>query len=59
MPDYQITAPDGAKYKVTAPEGARAQDVLAYVQKQVGHQSIDITINVYGHFMPGGNRAAV
>lgn len=31
----------------------------AYVQKQVGHQSMDITINVYGHFMPGGNRAAV
>jgi integrase len=31
----------------------------AYVQKAVGHQSMDITINVYGHFMPGGNRAAV
>ena len=31
----------------------------AYVQKQAGHKSMDITINVYGHFMPGGNRAAV
>lgn len=31
----------------------------AYVQKQVGHQSMDMTINVYGHFMPGGGRAAV
>ena len=31
----------------------------AYVQKQAGHQSMDITINVYGHFIPGGNREAV
>lgn len=31
----------------------------AYAQKQAGHKSMDITINVYGHFMPGGNRAAV
>jgi integrase len=31
----------------------------AYVQKQVGHKSMDITINVYGHSMPSGNRAAV
>jgi hypothetical protein len=26
------------------------------VQKQAGHKSMDITINVYGHFIPGGNR---
>lgn len=31
----------------------------AYVQKQAGHKSMDITINVYGHFIPGGNRSAV
>jgi integrase len=31
----------------------------AYMQKEAGHKSMDITINVYGHFMPGGNRAAV
>jgi integrase len=31
----------------------------AYLQKQAGHKSMDITINVYGHFIPGGNRAAV
>ena len=31
----------------------------AYVSKQAGHRSMDITINVYGHFMPGGNRNAV
>ena len=31
----------------------------AYVQKQAGHKSMDITINVYSHFLPGGNRSAV
>lgn len=31
----------------------------AYVQKQAGHKSMDITINVYGHFIPGGNLGAV
>jgi integrase len=31
----------------------------AYVQKQAGHKSMDLTINTYGHFLPGGNRAAV
>jgi integrase len=25
----------------------------AYVQKQMGHKSIQITINVYGHLVPG------
>ena len=32
---------------------------LAFVQKQAGHKSMDITLNVYGHFIPGGNREAV
>jgi integrase len=31
----------------------------ADVQKQAGHKSMDITINVFGHFMPGGNRSVV
>ncbi len=31
----------------------------AYVQKQAGHKSMDLTIKVYGHFVPGGNREAV
>jgi hypothetical protein len=26
---------------------------------QAGHKSMDITIDVYGHFILGGNRAAV
>jgi integrase len=32
---------------------------LAYVQKQAGHKNPEITLNVYGHFIPGGNRNAV
>ncbi len=32
---------------------------LAYVKEQMGHSSIQITVDVYGHLVPGGNRAAV
>jgi hypothetical protein len=29
----------------------------AYVQKQMGHKSIQVTIDVYGHLIPGENVA--
>jgi Phage integrase family len=32
---------------------------LAYVKEQMGHASIQITVDIYGHLVPGGNRAAV
>jgi integrase len=32
---------------------------LAYVRDQLGHSSIQITVDTYGHLVPGGNRAAV
>jgi integrase len=32
---------------------------LAYVQEQLGHHSIQITVDIYGHLVPGGNRQAV
>jgi integrase len=32
---------------------------LAYVKDQMGHSSINVTVDVYGHLVPGGNRAAV
>jgi integrase len=32
---------------------------LAYVKEQMGHSSIDITVDIYGHLVPGGNRQAV
>lgn len=30
-----------------------------YVKEQMGHSSITITVDVYGHLIPGGNRQAV
>jgi integrase len=32
---------------------------LAYVRDQLGHSSIKITVDTYGHLAPGGNKAAV
>lgn len=32
---------------------------LAYVKDQMGHHSITITVDTYGHLVPGGNKAAV
>jgi integrase len=32
---------------------------LVYVKEQLGHSSIQVTVDIYGHLIPGGNRAAV
>lgn len=32
---------------------------LAYVKDQMGHHSIQITVDTYGHLVPGANRQAV
>jgi integrase len=32
---------------------------LAYVRDQLGHHSIEMTVDVYTHLIPGGNKAAV
>jgi integrase len=32
---------------------------LKYIQEQLGHASITITVDTYGHLIPGGNRQAV
>ncbi|MBZ5498743.1 MAG: site-specific integrase [Acidobacteriia bacterium] len=32
---------------------------LAYVKEQLGHSSINLTVDVYGHLVPGANRQAV
>src|SRR5215470_2208357 len=34
-------------------------DSPVYVKEQLGHSSIKITVDVYGHLVPGANRAAV
>lgn len=30
-----------------------------YVKEQMGHHSIQVTVDIYGHFIPGSNRQAV
>jgi integrase len=32
---------------------------LAYIRDQLGHSSIKVTVDTYGHLVPGGNRQAV
>jgi integrase len=32
---------------------------LAYVKDQMGHSSIQITVDIYGHLIPGANIACV
>jgi len=32
---------------------------IAYIQQQLGHSSIKMTVDVYGHLVPGSNRDAV
>lgn len=32
---------------------------LAYIREQTGHHSIRVTVDTYGHLVPGGNKAAV
>ena len=32
---------------------------LVYVRDQLGHSSIQVTVDIYGHLVPGSNREAV
>ena len=32
---------------------------LAYVRDQMGHSSIQVTVDLYSHYVPGSNRQAV
>jgi integrase len=32
---------------------------LTYVKEQMGHHSIQITVDTYGHLIPGSNKQAV
>jgi integrase len=36
-----------------------AGESLVYVKEQLGHSSIKVTVNIYGHWIPGTNRQAV
>ncbi|MBF0551672.1 MAG: tyrosine-type recombinase/integrase [Deltaproteobacteria bacterium] len=37
----------------------QAGESLAYVRDQLGHHSIQVTVDIYGHLTPGGNKQAV
>jgi integrase len=37
----------------------QAKESLAYVRDQLGHHSIKVTVDIYGHLAPEGNKAAV
>jgi integrase len=37
----------------------RKRESLAYVRDQLGHHSIKLTVDTYGHLVPRANRAAV
>ena len=32
---------------------------LAYIRDQLGHHSIKVTVDIYGHLVPGANKEAV
>jgi integrase len=32
---------------------------LTYIRDQLGHHSIQVTVDIYGHLVPGGNHDAV
>jgi integrase len=34
-------------------------EAIAYVQEQLGHTSIKLTVDTYTHWMPGKNREAM
>jgi len=37
----------------------QAGQSLAYIRDQMGHHSIQVTVDIYGHLVPGGNKDAV
>ena len=37
----------------------QGNESLAYIRDQLGHQSIKVTVDIYGHLTPGGNKQAV
>ena len=32
---------------------------MMYVKEQLGHSSINVRVDIYGHLIPGGNKEAV
>jgi hypothetical protein len=43
MPTYEVSAPDGKKYLVDAPRGATQDQIIQYVQSQLGQPAAPVT----------------
>jgi integrase len=67
---YQLWYPllDKARVRRLCPHAARHTfasrliangENLKYISEQLGHASIKITVDTYGHLIPGGNKQAV
>lgn len=37
----------------------QAGEPLPYIRDQLGHESIQVTVDIYGHLCPEGNKKAV
>ncbi len=37
----------------------QAGESLAYIRDQMGHHNIQVTVDIYGHLVPGGNKDTV
>lgn len=44
MPTYEVSAPDGKKYLVDAPLGATQDQIIQYVQSQLGQPASTVTV---------------
>ena len=58
VPGVQQRKPHAARHTF-ASRLIEQGESLAYVRDQLGHHSIKITVDIYGHLAPGANRAAV
>lgn len=54
-PESRHQEPSGQAVASTQNPGYRTVPI-AYVSKQLGHSSIQVTVDLYGHFQPGADR---
>ena len=60
LPQWDAEAPRFHDIRHTFASLLLAQgESLHYVKEQLGHASIQTTVDIYGHLIPGSNRAAV
>jgi hypothetical protein len=50
---------DATPAQYSGPTSSLPGEPIGYVKQELGHSSIQITVDRYGHFVPGANRSAV